>query len=183
MLLLTPNPPTTDQPGPVHDVPWDRRTAATIPPAMSEDVPPPTGSARGILRAPGLVVVAALCILQGYLWTGVIPSASSHRALAAVILLASIAALTLSRPRTPVRRTALELSALVGPAVLASVSLLHPLLAGSSLRTAVGIGDLLAATVLVGVVGIGEWRRRPARVERPAAGSDDLLRAPSIPVA
>ena len=119
-----------------------------------------------LIRAPGLVLLATVFLVEGYSWLGVLhlhhsPAASllSRRlGLALLSVVAPLAAVVLTRGRR-VSGWALE-ELVIGVAVAVTVATITALVVGGPVwRTVAGITDLVLAASVFGAVILGELAR------------------------
>ena len=138
-------------------------------PIESALLPSPTADRSGLgflLRAPGLVLLATVFLVEGYAWLGVVhlyhlSSAtllSGRIGLALLSVLAPLAAVVLTRGR---RATGWALEDLViGVAVAVTFATVTALVVGGpAWRTVAGVTDLILAASVFGVVILGERGR------------------------
>ncbi len=112
-------------------------------------------------RAPGLAVLAAVSVLEGYRWFGIITNGTSRPWAVVFAGLALVAALALTRTDKAGRRPPLHRLVVSAAAVttLATMAVLWN--DGGWATTAIGITDLaLASTALVALVAGERSRRR-----------------------
>ena len=153
----------------------------------SEAAPSPNGSSLlrshadrfgpgSILRAPGLVLLATLFLIEGYAWLGVLHLSSASEAsllsgrvaLALLSVLAPLAAVMLTRGRPVTGWASQDLVMAVAVAVgVATVTAL--VVGGPAWRTMAGVADLALAGSIAGAVILGERARLrpPARADAP----------------
>ena len=132
----------------------------------------PATEREPVLASPGLALLAAVSILEGYRWIGVIPSgdsrlsslASGRGGAIAFAVLATAAVLLLTRADGGRRPLLQRLARLATAVVIASsVALLAATATATAAKDAVGVSDLLLASALAGVLIAGERRRRAGR--------------------
>ena len=177
------------------------RRSAPRPPHRPGLAPPPPHAARptrvgarveSVFRAPALALVAAAAIIAGYRWLGVIPSSGSRASSlmfdrAGVLVLAVVmrsVALAVTRPAAHRRATAAPSAGGAGQPGGGGGKRRAGLAPGTGVRHALGVCDLVLASVIAGALVIDERRRRrprtPAcphrRSERPTAASGHLGR-------
>jgi hypothetical protein len=139
-----------------------------------------------VYRAPGLALLAAVSILEGYKWLGVIPANRSPlsdlvfgrvgAAASAALILA--AAVLLARPdkeqrRSPGQRLVLLAAAAVAVATVAFVSF-----PGSAAARWLGTADLTLAAVVLGSLVAAERSRR--RADRTGAVGSTITAPPLV---
>jgi hypothetical protein len=142
--------------------------------------PPDHASGLGfILRAPGLVLLATVFLIEGYSWLGVLRFRPASAAsllygsvgLALLSLVAPLAAVALTRGRR-VTAWALE-DVVIGVAVAVTVATITALVVGGPVwRTVAGTTDLVLAATVLGTVVLGErarLRSSASRTERSSA--------------
>jgi hypothetical protein len=123
-----------------------------------------------VYRAPALALVAAVSILEGYKWLGVIPADRSPlsnlvfgRAGAAVFagLIVAAAAL-LARPGNQQRRSSTQRLVLLTTGAVAGATVVFVAVHGSFASGLLGAADLALAAVVLGSLAAAERRRRRA---------------------
>jgi hypothetical protein len=135
-------------------------------PGPSPDEPPRAAPSDALLRAPGLALLAAWSVLEGYRSFGVIGEGGSRPWAVAFAAAALIAALALTRAEGRRARSGTErlVVAAAVAVVVATVAVLwnH----GGWSWPALGIADLVLASMAVGALVAGERSRR--RIDVPA---------------
>jgi len=177
LLLARPDEPLDVAPLPLDcvtgpEAPMDVRTAA-----VSDH---PSGLAF-ILRAPGLILLATVFLIEGYSWLGVIQFRHSSAAsvlsgsagLALLSLLAPLAAVLLTRGRRTGGWALDDLVIVIAVAVtIATITAL--VVGGPAWRTVAGTTDLLLAATVIGTVVLGErarLRQSTTRTDRSSAAA------------
>jgi hypothetical protein len=132
----------------------------------------PVAERDPVLSSPGMALLGAVSILEGYRWIGAIPSSdsrlstlvSSRGGAVAFALLATVAVLVLTRAGEGGRRTRPQLLVRLATAAVIASSV-AVLLAGTGTlaKDAVGVSDLLLASALAGVLIAVERTRRVRR--------------------
>ncbi len=143
----------------------DRAAQALAPGSPARTVPVPAHDARtrsreSLLRAPGLALLAAACVLEAYRWFGIVADDAARPVAVASVVLAVATALALTRPVGPGPRTTISRTVVTaaGTVSLATAWVLWD--DGGWARATVGVADLLlASTALVALV-VGERSRR-----------------------
>jgi hypothetical protein len=123
-----------------------------------------------VYRAPGLALLAAVSILEGYKWLGVIPADRSPlsnlvfgRAGAAVFaILVLTAAALLARPGSEQRRSPSQRLVLLAAGAVALVSVVFVSVHASAVTRLLGAADLALAAVVLGSLVAAERSRRRA---------------------
>jgi hypothetical protein len=157
----------------------------SLPTPAGRSEPPSSDGVRTglgfIVRAPGLVLLATVFLIQGYTWLGVLHVDRSAAAslftgragVALLSLLAPAAAVALTCGRRASGRAVEDL--VVGAAVAVTITTVTALVAGGAVwRTAAGSTDLLLAAAAVGAVILGErarLRATEARTGRTSAAA------------
>jgi hypothetical protein len=123
-----------------------------------------------VFRAPGQALLAAVSILEGYKWLGVIPSDRSPlsnlvfgrvgAAVCAALILA--AAILLSRPGSEQRRSPSQRLLLLAAGAVAVATVAFVFIHGSVAARWLGAADLLLAAVVLGSLVAAERSRRRA---------------------
>jgi hypothetical protein len=146
--------------------------------------PSPTGDPSGLgdmLRAPGLVLLATVFLIEGYSWLGVLQfrrsSAGSllsgSAGLALFSLLAPLAAVALARGRRAGGRALEDL--VLAVAVAVTIATITALVVGGPVwRAVAGTTDLFLAASVIGAVILGErarLRSSDARTDRSSAAA------------
>lgn len=176
-------PPSTEAPS--TSEPW--------PPPVTTTVPTPAGrrELESAFRAPTLALVAAVAIIAGYRWLGVIPASGSRLSSlafdrAGVLVLAVATALVVravTRPVTHGRRPWHHRLVVLASLVVVTASVVLAWVPGAATRHALGVCDLMLASAIAGVLIIDERRRRrdesPGHLSASTAGSTDR----ALPVA
>jgi hypothetical protein len=149
------------EPGPVPDA----RTGLRPPPPPVVAGPAP-GSGRGnlptapLFPSPGLALLAAVSILEGYRWFGVIANSGSRPWAVAFAVTALPGALALTRVEGARGRSTGQRLVVVA-AVVATVATAAVLWTGSGWATTVaGIADLALALTALALLAAGERSRR-----------------------
>jgi hypothetical protein len=190
-VLLLDRPPVSE---PARCARPARVPVVSLSSPTPEPVPTDDGRAQRaagldtVYRAPALALVAAVSILEGYKWLGVIPADRSPlsnlvfgRAGAAVfaVLIVAAAAL-LARPAAGQRRSTSQWLVLVTAGTVAAATVVYTAVTTSAATWLLGPADLaLAAVVLGTLVAAERSRRRADRADtvgslsttRPMAGS------------
>jgi hypothetical protein len=123
-----------------------------------------------VYRAPGLALLAAVSILEGYKWLGVIPADRSPlsnlvfgRAGAAVFaILVLTAAALLARPGSEQRRSPSQRLVLLAAGAVALASVVFVSIHASAVTRLLGAADLALAAVVLGSLVAAERSRRRA---------------------
>jgi hypothetical protein len=153
-------------------------------------IPAIDGARRGgrevesVFRAPALALVAAVAIIAGYRWLGVIPSTGSHlsslafgRAGVLVMAVADAAvALAVTRPTSRGRRPWLHRLVVLASLMVVTASVVLAWLPGAGTRHALGVCDLVLASTIAGTLVIDERRRHraePTSLSPSAVGATD----------
>jgi hypothetical protein len=174
-----------DPPGPevvaVGDPPADAPTTGvprTLPTTRTEAAPVGRRELESAFRAPTLAIVAAVAIIAGYRWLGMIPTGSSRLSSlvfdrTGVVILAVVMAvviLAVTRPAAHGRRLWHHRLAVLASLVVMTASVVLAWLPAAGTRHGLGVCDLALASALAGVLVIDERRRRQAE-------SSDRLRS------
>lgn len=126
-----------------------------------DDVAPVARVAAPLFRAPGLALLAAAGVLEGYRWLGIIASGGSRPRAVVFAGVAVVAALLLTRANRARRRSTLQ-RLVVSTAAVTALATAAVLWNDTGWTTwAIGIADLvLASTALVCLVSGERSRRR-----------------------
>ncbi len=135
-------------------------------------VVPPVGAAS-LLRGPGLALLAALSLVEGYRWLGVFPTGSTGGlhlfgsvGVGVVAVLTPVAAALLTRRREPGQPIRLAGIVMAIAVVVTVVTVGALVTGGHGWRQAAGVVDIVLAAVAFAAVAIGERSRN----HPPAAG-------------
>jgi hypothetical protein len=171
--------PSTDPPATA--VPWALPAPTTEPTAA----PAERHQLEAAFRAPTLALVAAVTLIAGYHWLGVIPASGSRLSSlvfdrAGVLVVAvgiALVTLAVTRPGAHGHRPRHHRLMVLISLVVVTASALLAWLPGAGTRHAVGVCDLVLASAIAGVLIIDERRRRQAessdRLSSSTAGATD----------
>jgi hypothetical protein len=121
---------------------------------------PPRGQAA--LTSTGLIVVAALAVVEGYRQLDLISPVPRHPVAVVFALVVLMALVALTRPPRGGHRTLVEKGAVTAGAIGVITSLATATTLGTG-AVALGAIDMLIAVFAIGSAVAGEWRsRRPA---------------------
>jgi len=142
----------------------------TLPVPTAEPAPAGRRELESAFRAPALALVAAVAIIAGYRWLGVIPASGSRLSSlvfdrAGVLVLAvgiALVALAVTRPAAHGRRPWRHRLVVLASLVVVTASVVLAWLPGTGTRHALGVCDLVLASAIAGVLIIDERRRRQA---------------------
>jgi hypothetical protein len=148
-------------------------------PVTADQTPAPrTYGLDSVYRAPGLALMAAVSILEGYKWLGVIPVDRSllanlvfgrvGAAVFAALILA--AAVLVARPEGDRRRSPSQRLVLLAAGTVAAATVAFVFIHGSATARWLGGADLTLAAVVLGTLVAAERSRRRAD-RRGAVGS------------
>jgi hypothetical protein len=158
------------QPGGTATPPIREQTARPAPAPVP--VVPPVGIGS-LLRGPGLALLAALSLVEGYRWLGVFPGGSTGGGSPAfgtigvgvvAVLTPVLAAVLTSRrePGQPIRLAGVVVAVALAVTVVTGAALVT---GGHAWREAAGVTDIVLAAVAFAAVAIGEHtRNRPPAV-------------------
>jgi hypothetical protein len=113
--------------------------------------------------APGLVLLASLCILQGYSWLDLIPDSRRHSSALWFAGIVLVSAMFLSRPERGRRRMPAQWLTLVTALAVASVTLLAVYGHLRAVGDAMGVLDLLLAASALAAAVVGSRVSRASR--------------------
>ena len=126
------------------------------------------------LPSPGMALLAAISILEGYKWIGAIPTSDSRLSVlvfgrAGAVVFAGVAAVTvlaLTRVDRGGRRPRPQKLILLATVAVMASSIVLLWTGGTVGRHACGVADLALASSLAGAIVVGQWRQRAARQGR-----------------
>lgn len=176
LLLERPEDGAGAVPDDLSDIqPWRPRHVSGRRPAQPA-VPVP--GREHLLAPPGMALLAAVCILEGYKWIGAIPAGDSRLSTIAFsrggalvfTVLATAAAVTLVRADPEGSRTLSQRLVLPATAVLIASTVVLIASTGTLAKDILGIADLALASALAGALVAGERRRRSSRRGAPSRG-------------
>jgi hypothetical protein len=121
-------------------------------------------------RSPGLALLAAFSILEGYKWLGVIPPGDSRLStlvfggVGALVFAAlmPVVVLALTRPGADERRPLSHRLVVLATVMVMAATVVHVAATGDSANYALGVSDLVLASTAAGAFIVGEGQKRRA---------------------
>jgi hypothetical protein len=164
LLLEPPSPSAEDDDSPTGGGPSTGVLTDDIPPGGPDEE---TGGLGFVLRAPGLVLLAAIFVIEGYQWLGVLHLAGTTAGslvfgtagLALMALLAPLAVVLLTSGHQK-GRVVTEDSVIVAAVTVTVATGTSIVVGGTAWHAVAGSADLLFAAVALGAVFLGERARR-----------------------